>query len=215
MSNFTEKGVCPFGSKLQHYWDMRNDLLSRFDEGIQCDEEGLYSLKAQKSMEGIANEIKGDVIVDAFGGIGGASIAFALAGKDVFCIERDSKRLGYAKHNARIYGVREKIEFVAGDCIDCIPKLSFDSMYFDPPWVGEEFFTKRSEPPRSLAKKGIELLSLAESTSSSIGFTVPHNFNFNQLLSFNKDYYVRVDFMRKRLLYATFFMDFSRSQCME
>lgn len=211
MSNYSQKRVCPFGSRLQHYWDVRKDLMSRFDEGIKCDEEGLYSLKPEKSMEGIAKEIKGDVIVDAFGGIGGASIAFALSGKDVICIELDSKRLEYAKHNAKIYGVYKKIEFVAGDCMELIPKLNFDSMYFDPPWVGDVFFTNRSEPPRSLATKGIALLSLAKSTCSSVGYTVPHNFNFNQLICFRENYSVRLDFLRKRLLYATFFMDFARS----
>lgn len=38
-----DKNKCPFGGKTQKFWDRRYDLFSRFDKGIQIDEEGLYS----------------------------------------------------------------------------------------------------------------------------------------------------------------------------
>ena len=38
------KDLCPFGEKLQKYWDKRYQLFSKFDEGIQIDEQALFSI---------------------------------------------------------------------------------------------------------------------------------------------------------------------------
>jgi hypothetical protein len=35
---------CPFGEHLQKYWNKRYLYFSRFDDGIEIDAEGLYSV---------------------------------------------------------------------------------------------------------------------------------------------------------------------------
>lgn len=203
-----QKDICPLGARLQPYWDVRDRLFSRFDDGVKFDKEGLYSAKPEKSAQGIADLIKGNIIVDAFGGIGGSSIAFALSGKEVFYVDTNPVRLKYAKHNAKLYEVSDKIEFILGNCLDMVPQLNYDSLYCDPPWVGEEFFTDRRIIPRKLTNNGKKLITLAKNAKSLIGFTVPNNFDYNQILSFENDFYVKTDFLMERMIYSTFFIDF-------
>lgn len=94
---------CPFGEKLQKYWDRRYKLFSLFDSGIQIDEEGLFSVKLEASSLRIGQHLKGEVVVDAFGGVGGSAIGLARAGHKVISVEIDESRLLMAKNNASIY----------------------------------------------------------------------------------------------------------------
>lgn len=203
-----KSSICPFGKRLQHYWEMRYFLFSKFDEGIKLDKVGLYSVKTEESAKEISNFLKGEIIVDAFGGIGGSTIAFALAGKKVICIENNEIRLNFAKHNAKIYGVFDSIEFILGDCLDIIPTLKFDSIYFDPPWVGEMFFSDRNRTFRRLSYKSLRLLIYAKKMKASVGFTVPHNYDFNQVSKFNTEFCVKFSYLNGRKLYATFFLEY-------
>ncbi len=55
------------------------------------------------------------VIVDAFAGVGGNAIQFALTCDRVIAVELCAQRLELAKHNAEVYGVAHKINFICGD----------------------------------------------------------------------------------------------------
>jgi len=63
---------------LSKYWEQRYSLFSKFDEGIQIDDEGWYSVTPESIAAHIAQRCACDVIVDAFCGIGGNSIQFAM-----------------------------------------------------------------------------------------------------------------------------------------
>jgi trimethylguanosine synthase len=83
------------------------------------------------------------ILIDAFAGAGGNSIAFALSGRfeRIFAIEKDDEVIKCAKHNAEIYGVKNKIWFVKGDCFEVLPKqykkMGKDAVIFaSPPWGG-------------------------------------------------------------------------------
>jgi trimethylguanosine synthase len=62
------------------------------------------------------------IILDAFCGVGGNTIAFALSNRwsRVYAIEKDFATLECARHNAKIYGVLEKITFFHGDCFQVL-----------------------------------------------------------------------------------------------
>lgn len=83
------------------------------------------------------------IIIDAFTGVGGNAIAFAREGRwqQVFAIEKDPKTIKCAKHNAKIYGVENKIVFITGDCFDVISKRFSGStntvIFASPPWGGK------------------------------------------------------------------------------
>ena len=71
--------ICPLGKHLQHYWDR----LSSEERKMEFDEEGLFSLTPRKIALDIADNTTGNIIVDAFSGVGGSAIGFALKGKSV------------------------------------------------------------------------------------------------------------------------------------
>ena len=62
------------------------------------------------------------IVIDAFCGVGGNTIAFALSGrwKRVYAIEKDEATLACAKHNAEIYGVADRITWFRGDCFEIL-----------------------------------------------------------------------------------------------
>lgn len=63
------------------------------------------------------------VIVDAFAGVGGNAIQFALTCDRVIAVELCAQRLETARHNAEVYGVADKIEFICGDFLEVAPTL--------------------------------------------------------------------------------------------
>ena len=91
--------------------------------------------------EHIAERCRCDVIIDGFCGAGGNSIQFAFTcerGNDavyrsyntrqltyctVIAIDIDPKKIEMARHNAAIYGVADRIEFIVGDFFHVAPSL--------------------------------------------------------------------------------------------
>ncbi|VDK25078.1 unnamed protein product, partial [Anisakis simplex] len=57
----------------------------------------------------------GAVIIDAFTGVGGNAIQFALKGAFVIAIDLDPVRLRCAVQNAKVYGVADRINFICTD----------------------------------------------------------------------------------------------------
>lgn len=83
------------------------------------------------------------VLIDCFAGVGGNTIAFARLDRwtRVYAIEKDPHALACAKHNARLYGVHNKISWYLGDCFDIVPGQLRDLhqhavLFASPPWGG-------------------------------------------------------------------------------
>ena len=100
---------------VRKYWSQRFRYFSRFDDGIKTDAQGLFSVTPEAIAHYVANSCSCDVIVDGFCGIGGNAIRFATTCKRVIAIDIDPTKIEYAKHNARVYDVHDKIEFIVGD----------------------------------------------------------------------------------------------------
>lgn len=62
---------------INKYWRQRYRLFSRFEEGIQMDEEGWFSVTPERIAKHHASRCAGGVIVDCFTGVGGNAIQFA------------------------------------------------------------------------------------------------------------------------------------------
>lgn len=54
----------------------------------------------------------------------------------MIAIEISADRLAMAQHNAALYGVDHKIEFICGDFFDLAPTLAADGVFLSPPWGG-------------------------------------------------------------------------------
>jgi trimethylguanosine synthase len=120
--------------------ERRMRLFSRFFDGIQYDDEGLFSATPEALALRLVDGLEG-VVVDATAGIG--SIAIALARTPgvtrVIAIDRDPQRLRMAAHNASVYGVADRIDFREADAIEVVPTLRFDAIVIDPPWGGRDY----------------------------------------------------------------------------
>ncbi len=93
--------------------------------------EGWYSVTPEKVAEHIAERCSCGVIVDAFCGVGGNSIQFAFTCERVIAIDIDPTRLAMAQHNAQVYGVADRIEFILGDYLTLIPRLKVRSFFIN------------------------------------------------------------------------------------
>ena len=128
--------------------------------------------------EAIANQIaercRCDTIIDAFCGVGGNAIAFAkvcergertsIARRKrvepdfrailVIAIDNSATRLALARHNAAVYGVDHRIEFILGDFISFAKSLQhlsthslsprrrpIDVVFLSPPWGGVDYLS--------------------------------------------------------------------------
>ena len=100
---------------LRKYWMQRYMLFSKYDEGVRLDQEGWYSVTPEVMAAHIAERCRCDLIVDAFAGVGGNAIQFAFSCERVYAIDLDDGRLQIARHNARVYDVEDRIEFLHGD----------------------------------------------------------------------------------------------------
>ncbi len=102
----------------------------------QADDEGRISLTPEALALALGQRASGLRVVDACAGAGGNAIGFARAGCPVVAIEIDPSRLAMARHNAKLYGVADRIEFICGDARGIIPSLQADLLFIDPPWGG-------------------------------------------------------------------------------
>lgn len=99
------------------------------------DDEGRFSLSPQAMAEEQAALFAGPVVVDAFCGCGGNSIALARRGLRVLAIELDPSRLALARRNADAFGV--DLDLRQGDARAILPTLPAGSgLFLDPPWGG-------------------------------------------------------------------------------
>ena len=134
-----------FPAELRKYWYQRYRLWERYDqgEGIRMDEESWYSVTPENIARHIAERCRCDLVVDGFCGVGGNSIQFALTCERVIAIDIDPEKIRLARHNARVYGVEERIEFIVGDFFSLIPSLhGADVIFLSPPWGGPEYLSE-------------------------------------------------------------------------
>jgi trimethylguanosine synthase len=147
-----QKSKCLVPKKKQKskYWHQRYRLFSRFDEGIKLDSESWYSVTPERIAEHIAQRFSKHssnyIIIDAFCDSGGNTIQFALIPGVVRVIEIDidSSKVEMAKHNAQIYGVCDRIQFIIGDYIELAKscRLRADAVFLSPPWGGPQYLKK-------------------------------------------------------------------------
>uniref|UniRef100_A0A668UE34 Trimethylguanosine synthase n=1 Tax=Oreochromis aureus TaxID=47969 RepID=A0A668UE34_OREAU len=132
--------------QLAKYWAQRYRLFSRFDEGIRLDREGWFSVTPERIAEHIALRVEhsfseSQLVIDAFCGVGGNAIQFALTGKRVLAVDIDPVRLDMARHNAAVYSVADRIDFIQGDFLQLAPHLHADVVFLSPPWGGPDYLT--------------------------------------------------------------------------
>ncbi|KAL6296244.1 hypothetical protein ACE6H2_004386 [Prunus campanulata] len=171
-----------FSADIGKYWCQRYLLFSRYDDGIKMDEEGWFSVTPEPLARHHAERCGCGIIIDCFTGVGGNSIQFAHLSKHVIAIDIDPKKIDYAHHNAAIYGVDDRIDFIKGDFFDLAPKLKADTVFLSPPWGGPDYAKVKTYDLRMLKPHdGYFLFNTAKEVASRIVMFLPRNVDLNQL----------------------------------
>ncbi|KAJ0410685.1 hypothetical protein ATCC90586_008270 [Pythium insidiosum] len=157
------------------FWKQRRLLFYQYDEGIQLDRESWYSVTPQALAEHLADRCACDVIVDPFSGCGGNIIQFARTCRKVIAIEIDPAKIRMAQHNAAIYGVADRIEWILGDATQILPTLQADVVFLSPPWGGVNYNRThfRLEEMKIGDVSGIDLFKMARNLTPNIVYYLP------------------------------------------
>lgn len=99
----------------------------------RLDREGQLSLTPEALAMAIAARAPGISVVDATAGAGGNAIAFARHGCRVTAMEPDADRRRLLVHNARVYGVNDRITVVEGRAPADLPEPA-ELLFVDVPW---------------------------------------------------------------------------------
>ncbi|XP_047993617.1 trimethylguanosine synthase-like [Leguminivora glycinivorella] len=175
--------------KMLKYWKKRHSLFHRFDEGIKLDYESWFSVTPENVAWHIADKCRYDVLLDAFCGAGGNTIQFAHTCKKVIAVDIDPAKIALAQHNAEVYGVADRIEFIVGDFFKLAPTLKADAVFLSPPWGGPSYSESNEYDIETMLepKPASALLSAARTVSSNVALYLPRNTRTDQILSLAKE----------------------------
>ncbi|KAK7203935.1 RNA cap guanine-N2 methyltransferase-domain-containing protein [Myxozyma melibiosi] len=199
---------------LWKYWRKRNQIFSKFNEGVWINEQGWYSVTPEDVAINIATHVTKHTpaspltILDGFAGTGANAIHFARQAsvRRVIAIEKDATTLRCAMHNAKLYGVAEKIEFVLGDYFDFVEHFAgkserwrvenrVDVVFLSPPWGGpgyryDEVLDLEKMQPYSVS----EILNAAYKLTTNIALYIPRTSDIIQLRNIVEYQYTQSSF---------------------
>ena len=59
----------------------------------------------------------------------------------MIAVDIDPVKVELARHNAAVYGVEDRIEFIVGDYLKVAPTLKADVVFLSPPWGGPQYLS--------------------------------------------------------------------------
>ncbi|KAG6810473.1 hypothetical protein H0H92_011708 [Tricholoma furcatifolium] len=210
--HYTDASEVPEG--LQKYFAQRERYFSKYSvpPGCLLDQEGWYSVTPELVADQIAERCRCDTILDAFCGVGGNAIAFAKTCQRVIALDTSPVRLALARHNAQIYGVADRIEFVLADYIAFakayvnLPRThldrNIDVVFLSPPWGGPSYLfgtlspsvendTTSEHPSYSLSSiqplHGAELFKLTRKITPNVAYYLPRNTQLDEIANLLED----------------------------
>jgi len=142
MTEANKNEVKQLAEEVKKYYPKRYTLFSRYDEGIQLDTVGWFSVTPECVAKYTAERLNFPLVVDLFSGVGGNSIQFALQGSVVVAVDISKERVEISRHNAQVYGVSEYINFINSDVLELPASVKGDAVFISPPWGGTAYGDK-------------------------------------------------------------------------
>jgi len=174
------------------FWAQRYRLFSKFDEGIRLTSDtAWFSVTPELIADHVAKRFQNaELVVDAFCGQGGNSIALAKVCKQVISIDILQESVEACLHNAAVYGVADKIKPIVGNFFEQIPKLKPELIFLAPPWGGMDYEQGIFDVENC---EGINLFEVVQaildiSPNASMAITLPRNCDFVQLCRLSKQF---------------------------
>lgn len=130
----------------------------------------------------------------------------------------DPIKIKCAAHNAKIYGVSDRITFICINFFDFINSLkshlidakendktinnlySIDAIFLSPPWGGPAYVkSKQFDLEHDLGLNGIEIFNVAKKISPNICYFLPKNTSIKQVKKKKNDLYFFIyNFINKK-----------------
>lgn len=170
----------------EKYWKRRYNYFSRFDDGVRMDAGAWFEVTPESVARHIADRMKYGLVVDGTCGVGGNAIQFALSSDRVIGVDVDAQRLSDARHNAGLYGVSDRIEFVHDDFVNFAATYSgqpVDAVFLSPPWGGPahldaEYFSLKDVVCPDI----VQLFTAAASLSTRVVLYLPRHTNLHEIV---------------------------------
>ncbi|KAK9459034.1 S-adenosyl-L-methionine-dependent methyltransferase [Lipomyces oligophaga] len=176
----------------RRYWNHGRTLFSKFNDGIWLTNDMFFSVTPESIASYIATYISAQgvsTIIDGFCGVGGNSIQFAKHVDKVIAIDCDPVLVSCARHNAAIYGVQDKIEFLVGDFFDLQNVYDADAVFLSPPWGGPKYLSKTIFDLVGMEPYGLyDLMKAARKLSPNVALYIPKSSDLVQLLAEAENY---------------------------
>lgn len=156
----------------------RRRLFSRWDEGVQVDEEGLFSATPEALAAALVRGLQG-VVMDGTCGVGSLTLALAAQPgvREVIAVDLHPGRLAMARHNTRLYGVEGRVRWVQGDVAQALEAHPVDALVLDPPWGGRGWSRERV----GLADLGLDLRAALARAPEAVVLKLPRSFALEEL----------------------------------
>lgn len=128
----------------------------------------------------------------------------------VIAIDTSARRLACARHNAAIYGVQDRIEFIQADFVEwarAYPTQSasqpaIDVVFCSPPWGGLDYLNNNQPGPPSAEEyslnslqpiPGAELYSICRELSENVVLYLPRNTSIEEIASLDDNELMEVE----------------------
>ena len=172
------------------YWAQRYRLFSRYDEGARLEGDMWFSVTPEAAALHQAQRAASSgarLVLDAFAGAGGNTVAFARAGAHAVGVDCDPQRLRAAAANATLYGVRGRCDFVLADWNSLSAAIArhrprgacgADLLFLSPPWGGPDYLgAERYDLEQRMAgdADATALLRRARALAPRVAFFLPRN----------------------------------------
>ena len=166
----------------EKFWEKRYYYYSKFDEGIQMDEESWFSVTPEPIAKYIAKLISGKIVIDGFCGSGGNVIQFSKYCKKVYAIDIEKNKIDICKNNCKVYECKDNIEFILSDFLKMKNKIKADYVFLSPPWGGPDYkFSTVYSIKKYMKPDIIDIVRVSLSVSKNILFYLPRNLDLDEL----------------------------------
>jgi trimethylguanosine synthase len=198
------------------YHSQRYKLFSR--EGVRISEEGWFSITHEGIAKHQAERCACDTILDPFAGWGGNIIQFAQTCQRVVACDINPLHLDMAHHNAAVYKVDSRIEFLCADFLTTpAHEGPSDGIFLSPPWGGPDYNNTATYDLNSLLPiNGYDLLAKARTFTNNVALYLPRNVDPTNLgaLAGEETCEVELNFLDGKFIAITvYFGDFARKCC--
>lgn len=100
----------------------------------------------------------------------------------MIAVDIDPNKIKMARHNAKIYGVADKIEFIVGDIFLIYPTLKADVVFMSPPWGGPGYSRSKCYSIKTMCNDhhvggGFKIFDIVKTIAPNIAFHIPKNTN--------------------------------------